>query len=375
MLPVGRLASRSAAPPPLTLSHSNVDPDGQTPRVRDNTFGAAAHVEIPSQGDVGLTLSTVQSYVVIISLLPGGSALASGNLKVGDLIYSVNGVQPNGNLEIAYDLLRGPAYSQVQLSVIRFDPYGAALSSDIFLQRLPSVPLSKLSSSLVPFASLFDTPRKPGTPLITSRTIHSASSSRLATPRAALQASSSLSESNVPMETMSTAATFMNPSNIIGFVVPTHHPYCHVLEDIRRKLIVGTVQRSSVLQSVTEMDFRDEFSSETEDGEFGMSFREYSPRVFAVLRHFWSVDSEDFLDAFKDSAVPFMSHSEQTTRVDSCGSVFYCPSGRFVLKFISETEFHWLLELLPSYYNHFYSMLEQKIVSNIVLRTCSHIFQ
>jgi hypothetical protein len=319
--------------------------------------------EIPSQGDVGLKLSTVQNYVVVISMLPGGSALASGNIKVGDLISSINGMEPNGSLELAYELLRGPVYSQAQLSVIRFDPYGAALSSEIFLQRLPSVPVNRSVSSLVPFTSFgsLDTPRKPGTPLSTSRSALSSSYHReFSTPRLL---ASSFMDSSVSVEPIPTAAIFMNPANIIGNVVPTFHPYCHVLEDIRRKLIPNTMQRSSVLPNVTEMDFRDEYSSETEDGEHGMSFRDFSPRVFAVLRHFWGVDSQDFLDAFRDSAVPFMSHSQQSKNAEECGSVFYCPSGRFVLKFISEAECKWLLDLLPSYYNHIYNLHEQKIVS------------
>ena len=369
------------------MSHSNVDPDGRSAfgHVVPNSVGLAVDHEVPAHGNVGLSLSTVQTYVVIISLLPGGSALASGNLKVGDLISSINGVEPNGDLELAYELLKGPAYSQVQLSVIRFDPYGSALSSEIFLQRLPIAPLSRSYSSLVPYSSLgslgSDTPRKAGTPLATSRTPQASRRDRFmdtshpatnfGTP--GLSSSSSLVGSNVSVESIPTAATSMNPANTIGFVIRADHPYYRVLEDIRRTIILSTISRSSVLQSVTEMDFRDMFSSETDEEQHGMSFREFSPRVFAVLRHFWSVDSQSLLDAFKDSAIPFMSHSEEKRGLDACGSVYYCPSGRFILKFISEAEFHWLLDFLPSYYNHFYGMHEQGIVSFMWNHT-RHIF-
>ena len=354
--PVARqLPFRAAAPPPLSLSHANVDPDGQI------INGRSADRDIVSEGDVGLTLSTVQTYVVIIALLPGGSALASGNLKVGDLISGINGVEQNGSLERAYELLKGPAYSQVQLSVIRFDPYGAALASEICLQRLPNAPLAKTLSSLIPYGSMgsTDTPRKAGTPLATSRSAASlgfrSQSLDLRTPRA-----SSLADSNVSVEPIPLAATVMNPANIIGNVVAVVHPYFKILEDIRRKLITSTAQRTTVLASVTEMDFMDVFNSETEDGEHGMQFREYSPRVFAVLRHFWRVDSADLLDAFMDTAIPFLSHSEDSQ--GSCGSVFYSPNGRFVLKFVDEAEFQWLLDLRPSYYNHFFDMQQQGIV-------------
>lgn len=159
------------------------------------------------------------------------------------------------------------------------------------------------------------------------------------------------------------SATVMNPANNIGFVVKMEHPFYHVLEDIRRKLVPTSMQRSTVLQSVTEMDFRDVFSSEAEAGEQGMSFREYSPRVFAVLRHFWGVDPTDFLDAFANTAVPFRSHTQHTRGFGGLGSVFYCPSGRFVIKFLNQTEFQWLLDFLPSYYNHFYDMHRQGIKS------------
>jgi hypothetical protein len=76
------------------------------------------------------------------------------------------------------------------------------------------------------------------------------------------------------------------------------------------------------------------------------------------------VDTQDVLDAFigSASALPFLSHSEERRGLDACGSVFYCPTGRFVLKFIGEAEFQWLLDLLPSYYNHFHEMHEQNIV-------------
>ena len=66
------------------------------------------------------------------------------------------------------------------------------------------------------------------------------------------------------------------------------------------------------------------------------------------------------LDAFMDTAIPFLSHSEHSQ--GSCGSVFYSPNGRFVLKFIDEAEFQWLLDLRPSYYNHFFDMQQQGIV-------------
>jgi hypothetical protein len=167
----------------------------------------------------------------------------------------------------------------------------------------------------------------------------------------------------VSVEPIPLAVTVMNPANVIGHTVSITHRYFKILEDIRRKLIPDTVQRTTVLASVTEMDFMDVFNSEQEPGENGMSFREYSPRVFAVLRHFWRVDSPEFLDAFQDSAIPFMSHSEDSE--GSCGSVFYCPTGRFVLKFIEESEFHWLLDLRPSYYNHFFDMQKRCIVRYI----------
>ncbi len=378
LMPIGRqLAFRASAPALLSLSNSNVDPDGQIPFTRGsaNTSGHTARHESSPDGDVGLTLSTVQNYVVIISLLPGGSALASGNLKVGDLIASINGLEQNGDLELAQQLLRGPAYSQVQLSLIRFDHYGSALSTEIFLQRLPGAPLSRSISSLVPYSSFggsSETPRKGGTPLSTSRTSLSASGFRghnvetlhsarqFGTPRATV---STPADSNVPVEPIPMSATVMNPANNIGFVVKMEHPFYHVLEDIRRKLVPTSMQRSTVLQSVTEMDFRDVFSSEAEAGEQGMSFREYSPRVFAVLRHFWGVDPTDFLDAFANTAVPFRSHTQHTRGFGGLGSVFYCPSGRFVIKFLNQTEFQWLLDFLPSYYNHFYDMHRQGIVS------------
>jgi hypothetical protein len=363
----------------LSLSYSNVDPDGQIPFTRGvaSTSGRAAHHETFPEGDVGLSLSTVQHYIVIISLLPGGSALASGNLKVGDLIASINGMEQNGDLDLAHRLLRGPAYSQVQLSVIRFDHFGAALSTEIFLQRLPGAPSSRSLSSLVPYSSFggsSETPRKGGSPLSTSRTSLSASGLRTpnfeAMPTARQfgihrTSTSTLADSNVSVEPIPMSATLMNPANTIGFVVKMEHPYYHVLEDIRRKLVPTSAQRSTVLQIVTEMDFRDVFSSEAEAGEHGMSFREYAPRVFAVLRHFWSVDPTDFLGAFADTAVPFMSHSRQTRGLGGFGSVFYCPSGRFVIKFLNQTEFNWLLDFLPSYYNHFYDMHQQGIVSSI----------
>jgi hypothetical protein len=352
LLSIGRHpAFRAVAPSPLNLSHSSVGTREQNVSV---------------EGDVGLALSTVQSFVVITSLLPGGSALASGHLKVGDLIASINDVEHHGSVALAHELLRGPAYSQVQLSVIRFDPSGAALSSEIFLQRLPDAPSSHLLPSLIPITSgaANDSSRTPRTPRFTSNYSpgilgqnmpHSHSS----TPRAS---ASLLSGSNILVESLPTAATVMNPANVIGFVVNLDHTYYKVLEDIRRKIIPSSMQRSTVLQSVTEMDFRDVFTSEAELGERGMTFREYSPRVFAVLMHFWRVDSKDVLDAFSDNTFPFMSHSQHTLR--SAGdSVFYCPSGRFVIKFINEAEFHWLLDMLPSYYNHFFDMHEDKIVS------------
>ena len=46
-----------------------------------------------------------------------------------------------------------------------------------------------------------------------------------------------------------------------------------------------------------------------------------------MLRHFWRVDSADLLDAFMDTAIPFLSHSEDSQ--GSCGSVFYSPGGGF----------------------------------------------
>lgn len=377
LMPISRqLTFRAAAPTPLSLSNSNVDPDGQFAfnRGTANSSVHAAHHETPVEGDVGLTLSTVQNYVVIISLLPGGSALASGNLKVGDLIASINGLEQNGDLDLAHQLLKGPAYSQVQLSVIRFDPYGAALSSEIFLQRLPGAPSSRSLASLVPYSSFgsSETPRKGQTPLTTSRTSLSASgvrgqnvdalhSSRVfGTPRST---ASTLADSNVSVEPIPLSSTVMNPANNFAFAVKMEHRYYVVLEDIRRKLVPTSMQRSTVLQSVTEMDFRDVFTSEAEAGEHGMSFREHSPRVFAVLRHFWRVDPTEFLEAFADPAVPFLSHVKETRGLGGCGSVFYCPSGRFVIKFLNETEFLWLLDLLPSYYNHFYDMFQQGIVS------------
>lgn len=363
-----RFTFRSVAPPPLSLSHSNVDPDGRTAAASAaaNHSDPVSNHEVLAEGDVGLGLSTVQSYVVIISLIPGGSALASGNLKVGDLISSINGVEHNGSVALAHELLKGPAYSHVHLSVIRFDPYGAALSTEIFLQRLPSAPAFRSLNSLIPHASSgqYDTPRKLGTPLSTSRTSASQYASKAWTPRATPRAGASSLALAVPVEPIPLAATVMNPANVVGFVVKLDHPYYRILEDIRRKLVPSSMQRSTVLQSVTEMDFRDVFSSETEAGEFGMSYREFSPRVFSLLRHFWRVDTQDFLDAFvgSASALPFFSHSEERRGLDACGSVFYCPTGRFVLKFIGEAEFQWLLDLLPSYYNHFHEMHEQNIV-------------
>ncbi len=92
------------------------------------------------------------------------------------------------------------------------------------------------------------------------------------------------------------------------------------------------------------------------------TFFDYAPNVFLEIRRLFGIKNEDYLKSIGPESMlnglikGNLSTLAELTSSGKSGSFFYYSAdGKYTLKTISRTEFHFLRKILKNYYNHLMS--------------------